>query len=194
MKLHAACALSLVLLLVGCSSKAPSGQGASAPAKAKYLPGQSASAPAKAPSGQGASAPAKVKRPPASKSPGSALTKADQAKIWQQLLAQGTSPLRSLKGCSKQAGDKRTLFTYLAGVLGVVGAGMTTEHAKKARPEADYTLHFRCSTNMPDSSHSSCELNANDLDATGRLYVGLRFNVVTKTARLLPETISCVYF
>lgn len=136
-----------------------------------------------------------VRPPPAQapeqSKPSSRGPKINKAKIWEQLLALGHLPLASMQHCDTQAGDKRTLFTYLSRVLGDMGGGMPRSKAKMATPQAGYTLHFECAPNRPKDNTWNCKINTNDLASTGRLYFGLQFQVELPSHRIPTESLAC---
>lgn len=175
MFLKVACAISLALLIPACSSKTPAGHSPSAPVKQDNHAGQIP----------------RAKDPRPKKAEAVAFNK---AKIWQQLLSLGHLPLSSLQACGSEPGDKRTLFTYLAQVLGVVGGGMPSEKAALAKPEADYTLKFDCSLEGPGDHEAGCIIMANDLDSTGMLAFGLHFKLEANTHHIVKKSITCDYF
>lgn len=111
--------------------------------------------------------------------------------IWSQLLALGHLPLSSLQDCSNDAADQRTLSTYLARVLGELGLGISRTKAELARPEAQYTLQFKCFLNMPLGDRWGCTINSNDLNSSGDLYFGLRFEIDADSQRIRPRSIAC---
>lgn len=115
----------------------------------------------------------------------------ERQKIWSQLLALGHLPLSSLQDCSNDAADQRTLSTYLARVLGELGLGISRTKAELARPEAQYTLQFKCFLNMPLGDRWGCTINSNDLNSSGDLYFGLRFEIDADSQRIRPRSIAC---
>lgn len=190
MKQDLVCAISLALFAQACSSKSP--LSASAPSKPTQKAQERASKHQDAEAKQAAASPSpgkqdnKIAHPPAASS-----ANFDKAKLWAQLLSLGHLPLRSLKFCSKEPNDKRTLFSHLARVLGEIGGGVPREKAGALRPEASYTLRFRCSLHQPKAQLGTCTINANDLQSSGDLYFGLHFEVEAETQRILPDSITC---
>lgn len=115
----------------------------------------------------------------------------EPVEIWSQLLALGHLPLSSLQDCSDDAADQRTLSTHLGRVLGELGAGVSRAKAELARPEAQYTLKFQCALDMPLGDRWGCTINCNDLNSSGDLYFGLRFEIDADSQRIRPRSIAC---
>lgn len=126
-------------------------------------------------------------------SPLASAPKIDKAKLWEQLLELGHLPLASLKDCSPQPGDQRTLFSHLSRVLGEMGGGVERAQAKKQRPQAGYTLDFSCDIHQPKAHLLNCKITANDLNSREDLHFGLQFDVALASQRIQAKSIACDY-